>query len=159
MHGSWDVVRIDGLERIVSQQVTPRVTRQMIPAYIGVLVVALDLFAISVQLERGFTASLWDLFTNQDRVFYVLSLLVVVTAVIFHLLEFGGVGKLRGRPILTLGTAGLLTGISNLNLLFQLDGAATIFLVFLALATIAAFAMAITDIVFRAIQKPELSKS
>ena len=143
----------------MSQAVTPRVTRQMIPAYIGVLVIALDLFAISVQLERGFTASLWDLFTNQDRVFYVLSLLVVVTAVIFHLLEFGGVGKLRGRPILTLGTAGLLTGINNLNLLFQLDGTATIFLVFLALATIAAFAMAITDIVFRAIQKPEISKS
>ena len=140
----------------MSDQITPRVTSQMIPAYIGVLLIAFDLFAVGVPLESGYSQSLWDYFSNQERVFYGLNLLIVVIAVIFHLLEFGGTGKLRGRPILTLGTTGLLTGFANLNLLLGMDGAATIFLVFVALTTIAAFAMAIFDILFRSLVEPEV---
>ena len=129
----------------------------MIPAYLGVMLLAFDLFAVSVTLEDwGSPDSLWQFLDTQNKVFYVLGMIVVLAAVMLHLLEMGGPKAFRGKAILTLGTTGLLTGFNNLNILIGYDELSGIFVTFLALSTLFAFAMAITDIVFRSMAKPNL---
>ena len=133
------------------------VNYRMIPAYLGVMLLAFDLFATSVTFyDWGSPDSLWQWMTTQMKVFYVLSMIVVLAAVILHLLEMGGPKPFRGKAILTLGTTGLLTGFNNLNNLIGSEGLSGIFVIFLALSTLCAFAMAITDIVFRSMAKPIL---
>ena len=133
------------------------VNYRMIPAYLGVFLLAYDLFAVSVTFyDWGSPDSLWQMMTTQMKVFYVFSMIVVLAAVMLHLLEMGGPKPFRGKPILTLGTTGLLTGFNNLNLLIESEGLSGIFVTFLALSTLCAFAMAITDIVFRSMAKPNL---
>jgi hypothetical protein len=133
------------------------VNYRMIPAYLGVLLLAFDLFAVSVTFyDWGSPDSLWQWMTTQMKVFYVFSMIVVLAAVILHLLEMGGPKPFRGKTILTLGTTGLLTGFNNLNLMIESEGLSGIFVTFLALSTLFAFAMAITDIVFRSMAKPNL---
>ena len=133
------------------------VNYRMIPAYLGVMLLAFDLFAVSVTLEDwGSPDSLWQFLDTQGKVFYVFSMIVVLAAVMLHLLEMGGPKAFRGKAILTLGTTGLLTGFNNLRLLLTYDGLSGIFVTFLALSTLFAFAMAITDIVFRSMAKPNL---
>ena len=73
---------------------------------------------------------------TQNKIFYVLGIIVVLAAVILHLLEMGGPKAFRGKAILTLGTTGLLTGFNNLNLLIGSDGLSGIFVTFLALSTL-----------------------
>ena len=93
------------------------VNYRMIPAYLGVMLLAFDLFATSVTFrDWGSPDSLWQIMTTQMKVFYVLSMIVVLAAVILHLLEMGGPKAFRGKAILTLGTTGLLTGFNNLDL-------------------------------------------
>lgn len=133
------------------------VNYRMIPAYLGVMLLAFDLFAVSVTLEDwGSPDSLWQYMYTEEKVFYVLSMIVVLAAVMLHLLEMGGPRAFRGKAILTLGATGLLTGFNNLRILLTFDGLSGIFVTFLALSTLFAFAMAITDIVFRSMAKPNL---
>jgi hypothetical protein len=133
------------------------VNYRMIPAYLGVVFLAFDLFAVSVTLEDwGSPDSLWQVLDTQSQVFYVLGIIVVLAAVMLHLLEMGGPKAFRGKAILTLGTTGLLTGFNNLNILIGADGLSGVFVTVLALSTLFAFAMAITDIVFRSMAKPNL---
>ena len=133
------------------------VNYRMIPAYLGVMLLAFDLFAVSVTLEDwGSPDSLWQFLDTQGKVFYVFSMIVVLAAVMLHLLEMGGPKPFRGKAILTLGTTGLLTGFNNLNNLIGSEGLSGVFVTFLALSTLFAFAMAITDIVFRSMAKPNL---
>ena len=133
------------------------VNYRMIPAYLGVMLLAFDLFAVSVTLEDwGSPDSLWQYFDAQSKVFYVLGMIVVLAAVMLHLLEMGGPKAFRGKAILTLGTTGLLTGFNNLNLLIGAERLSGVFVTFLALSTAFAFVMAITDIVFGSMAKPHL---
>jgi len=136
------------------------VNYRMIPAYLGVMLLAFDLFATSVTFLDydywGGAPSLWQWMNTEEKVFYVLSMIVVLAAVMLHLLEMGGPKAFRGKAILTLGATGLLTGFNNLRLLLTYDGLSGIFVTFLALSTLFAFAMAITDIVFRSMAKPNL---
>lgn len=134
------------------------VNYRMIPAYLGVMLLAFDLFAMSVTFydHWGRPGSLWWWMLTEEKVFYVLSMIVVLAAVMLHLLEMGGPKAFRGKAILTLGATGLLTGFNNLRLLLTYDGLSGIFVTFLALSTLFAFAMAFTDIVFRSIAKPNL---
>ena len=140
---------------------------RMIPAYIGVLALAFNLFSWSVTVQEwGYPGSLWESSTNTSRFIFVLSSLVLMAAIILHLLEFGGPKNIRGRPILTLGTAGLLIMLSDLNVLLEFDnlfggyggGMSGVFKVFLVLGIIANFAMAVTDIIFRSL-KPKENKN
>ena len=133
------------------------VNYRMIPAYLGVMLLAFDLFAVSVTFyDWGSPDSLWQYLDTQGKVFYVFSMIVVLAAVMLHLLEMGGPKPFRGKAILTLGTTGLLTGFNNLNNLIGSEGLSGVFVTFLALSTLFAFAMAITDIVFRSMAKPNL---
>lgn len=133
------------------------VNYRMIPAYLGVMLLAFDLFAVSVTLEDwGSPDSLWQYMYTEEKVVYVLSMIVVLAAVMLHLMEMGGPKAFRGKAILTLGATGLLTGFNNLRILLVFDGLSGIFVTFLALSTLFAFAMAITDIVFRSMAKPNL---
>ena len=129
---------------------------RMIPAYIGVLALAFNLFSWSVTFEDwGYGGSLWQLSTNASRILFVASSLVLMAAIIFHLLEFGGPRSIRGRPILTLGTSGLLVMLSQLDILLKYDGLSGIFTVFVALGVIANLSMAVTDIIFRSLKPKE----
>lgn len=159
VHGDGDAVRHDRLECTVSEQTGLRleVNYRMIPAYLGVMLLAFDLFAVSVTLEDwGSPDSLWQYMYTEEKVVYVLSMIVVLAAVMLHLMEMGGPKAFRGKAILTLGATGLLTGFNNLRILLVFDGLSGIFVTFLALSTLFAFAMAITDIVFRSMAKPNL---
>ena len=129
---------------------------RMIPAYIGVLALAFNLFSWSVTFEAwGYGGSLWQLSTNTSRILFVASSLVLMAAIILHLLEFGGPRSIRGRPILTLGTSGLLVMLSQLDILLKYDGLSGIFTAFVALGVIANFSMAVTDIIFRSLKPKE----
>ena len=129
---------------------------RMIPAYIGVLALAFNLFSWSVTFEDwGYGGSLWQLSTNTSRILFVASSLVLMAAIILHLLEFGGPRSIRGRPILTLGTSGLLVMLSQLDILLKYDGLSGIFTAFVALGVIANFSMAVTDIIFRSLKPKE----
>ena len=129
---------------------------RMIPAYIGVLALAFNLFSWSVTFEAwGYGGSLWQLSTNTSRILFVASSLVLMAAIILHLLEFGGPRSIRGRPILTLGTSGLLVMLSQLDILLMYDGLSGIFTAFVALGVIANFSMAVTDIIFRSLKPKE----
>ena len=129
---------------------------RMIPAYIGVLALAFNLFSWSVTFEDwGYGGSLWQLSTNTSRILFVASSLVLMAAIILHLLEFGGPRSIRGRPILTLGTSGLLVMLSQLDILLKYDGLSGIFTVFVALGVIANLSMAVTDIIFRSLKPKE----
>ena len=129
---------------------------RMIPAYIGVLALAFNLFSWSVTFEDwGYGGSLWQLSTNTSRILFVASSLVLMAAIILHLLEFGGPRSIRGRPILTLGTSGLLVMLSQLDILLKYDGLSGIFTAFVVLGVIANFSMAVTDIIFRSLKPKE----
>ena len=129
---------------------------RMIPAYIGVLALAFNLFSWSVTFEDwGYGGSLWQLSTNTSRILFVASSLVLMAAIILHLLEFGGPRSIRGRPILTLGTSGLLVMLSQLDILLMYDGLSGIFTAFVVLGVIANFSMAVTDIIFRSLKPKE----
>jgi len=131
------------------------VNARMIPAFLGVLLLAFDLFAVSVTfLDWGSPLSLWEFMLNSERTVYLLNTLVILAAVLLHLLEMGGPPPFRGKAILTLGTTGLLTGFNNLLVFFVWDNLSGVFVFFVVLSTLCAFAMAITDIVLRSLAKP-----
>tara|TARA_B100000902_G_C27183478_1_gene850137 strand:+ start:674 stop:1105 length:432 start_codon:yes stop_codon:yes gene_type:complete len=130
---------------------------RMIPAYIGVLALAFNLFSWSVTLLEwgGGGGSLWQLSSNTSRILFVASSLVLMAAIILHLLEFGGPRSIRGRPILTLGTSGLLVMLSQLDILLAYNRLSGIFTAFVVLGVIANFSMAVTDIIFRSLKPKE----